>query len=200
MSTVEWFRFGFDCFQTTAIIIGGLVALYEYRRFRQYGAKAQLDLDFDLYPVQKYPGNFLLDIRPTIKNMGRVRQKFPIIELWALSPAQSDMNTAFVGRNRFRFSRELVSRRNIVHDPADPYFVDPGVIQEFPYQVVISEPGDFLQVVVRFFYQVSWPAYVRLCIVARLGWSHRWQNPKKIERLKKYKVDEYHLTSKVKQV
>jgi len=38
MSTVDWFRFGFECFQTTAILIAGLVALYEYRRFRLYGA------------------------------------------------------------------------------------------------------------------------------------------------------------------
>jgi len=54
-STKEWIEILFGFVQTAAIIIGGLYALYEYRRFRRYQPKIEFDVDFEMYPIPDLP-------------------------------------------------------------------------------------------------------------------------------------------------
>lgn len=190
----------FESIKIAAIIVGGGVALYEYKRFRRYGAKAQLDIDFHILPIGKTPGDYLLDIRPTIKNLGSIRQKFPIIEIWVKTITDHDITNVRANKKRMRFSKIIASISNIVPKPEDPYFIDPGVTQEFPVQVKIENPNEFIQVAVRFFYQVSCITYLRLYFVYLFKLSKKWKNPKKIKRLKIYKVDQYHIASKTKRL
>jgi hypothetical protein len=200
MTTVETLKFGFECFKVWAILVGGLVALYEYRRFRRYGAKSQLDVDFDVLPCPNSNGTYLLDIRPSIKNVGSVRQRFPVIEIWVNTLEESDVSSARQTSGPLRFSRELVPARNIVHTPSDPYFVDPGVVQLFPYQVVIHQPWEYVQVAVRFFYRASWRSRLWFRILCAFGLSKRWGEEKWVRRMRDFKVNDYHITSKVKRV
>jgi hypothetical protein len=193
--STEWLEFIFGAIKIAAVLIGGLIAFYEYRRFRRYGAKAQLDLDFDLYPLEEPKRGYLLVILPVIKNLGNIRQIFPVIHTWVNTSSPNDF------KDFTPDSEKLISQRNIVKEVPDGYyFVDPGVQQIFSYKAVIEEPGDFVEVIVRFYYRVSWPNYVILRMLARTGWSRRWQDKKKINRLKTFRVDEFHYASKIKQV
>ena len=189
----------FEVIKTGAILIGGLVALYEYRRFRRFGYKAQLDLDFDIIPLGDKVGDYLLDIEPRIKNLGAVRQYFPMIQIWAKTLKKDDISTGY-GNGLIRFSEKLLVPTNIVHDPTDPYFVDPNVEQLFSQQLIISKPEKLIMVTVRFFYRVSLIRYLYLRFICFFGLSKKWKNPNKLDRLRKYHVHEYHVTSKIKQI
>jgi hypothetical protein len=152
MDTPDWIQFLLDAVQTTAVILGGTYTFVEYRRFRRYKAKIQFEVGFRLYPITGTPGDHLLDIEITVKNLGYVRSYFPRIVVGVKGLTAGDVETALQSHRRLRFGRELVEKHNIVHDPQDPWWVDSGVTQVFPYPVVIHEPGEFVQVNTEFYY------------------------------------------------
>ncbi len=247
-STIDWFEFGFECFQSAAILLGGLYALYEYRRFRRYGYKAQMDLDFSVYLIQ---GNresqgdtqrrYVLDICATVKNVGNVRQKFPIIDFWANSidpqriaeqkqgPAENgDSDGKQQEKYKYTLKRSKLFRVDIAQKSPDLYyFVDSGVSQEFRHQEVIDQPGEYIEVVSRFFYVVPWRRYLWLRVMlpirlmrvknkhkkllrmiengdrkyclAALEKKCNWYESR-IERLKKFRVYEFHIATSLKRL
>ena len=142
----------FGLIQTTALIGGGLIALYEYRRFRKYSPKIEFDLDFVTYEIPDAPGSRLVDISLTAKNMSEVRNYFPTLEVAVKSLRAEDVRTALECKERLRFGNELIPKHNIVPHPEDPWWVDGGVTQVFRYPVVVSDPDDFLQVNANFQY------------------------------------------------
>lgn len=152
MLTQDWTNLLLEFIQTAAIIIGGLYALYEYRRFRRYSPKIQFEVDFDLYPIDDKSGNYLLNIELIVKNLGLVRKYFPKIMVSVKTLSAEDVEAAQNTHKRLRFGRELVQWHNMVYKPEDPWWVDSGVTQVFPYPVVINEPGDFIQVNAKIYY------------------------------------------------
>jgi hypothetical protein len=152
MPTSDWLLILFESIQTTAIVVGGLYTLYEYQRFRRFRPKIQFDVDFDLHPTASKPGNYLLNIKLTVKNLGYVRNYFPQILVGVKALSEKDLKKALETQKRLRFGRELVQKHNIVINPEDPWWVDSGVTQVFPYPVIINEPGDFIQVNTEFHY------------------------------------------------
>ena len=152
MLTQDWTNLLLEFIQTAAIIIGGLYALYEYRRFRRYSPKIQFEVDFNLYPINDKSGNYLLNIELIVKNLGLVRKYFPKIMVGVKTLRAEDVETAQNAHKRLRFGRELVQWHNIVYKPEDPWWVDSGVTQVFPYPVVINELGDFIQVNAKIYY------------------------------------------------
>jgi len=151
-STKEWIEILFGFVQTAAIIIGGLYALYEYRRFRRYQPKIEFDVDFEMYPIPDLPEACLVDINLTVKNWGQVRNYFPTINVGVKALQPGDANAALESRKRLRFGKELIEMHNIVHNPKDPWLVDAGVTQAFCYPVVINAPANFIQVNAEFKY------------------------------------------------
>lgn len=191
----------FECIKIGTIIMGGLVALYEYNRFRHYGYKAQLDLDFDIHPIKGEENIYMLDIRPKIENKGRVRQKFPIIEINVKSLNENNINEIKCNKECLNFNNKLVFIKNIVHDPKDPYFIDPNVVQIFPRQVIVKNPGPFIQVSVRFFYRVSFFTYLllRFKLYRKIKKNKADSSYKrKFKRLIEYRVSKYHTITKLK--
>ena len=152
MSTKDWVEILFGFVQTAALIIGGLFALYEYRRFRRYQPKIEFDVDFEVYPIPDSPEASLVDISLIAKNWGQVRNYFPTINVGVKELQPGDVNAALESRKRLRFGKELIEMHNIVHNPQDPWWVDAGVSQTFRYPVVINEPTHFLQVNAEFKY------------------------------------------------
>lgn len=208
MEDCSLLRFTIDNSQKLLIIVGGLVALYEYHRFRRYGAKSQWTLDYTISPIQTSKGCYLLDIRPKVTNVGRVRQYFPLIEVWANTLSEQDIKVA-KDKGKLKLRRRVLQKTNIVKDPNDPYFVDPNVTQVFSHTALISEPGEYLQVVARFFYKISWIhqqwlLYSTLCNQKKIR-EMREHNPqcwqwkkKKLARLRRYGVWNFHIASEIK--
>jgi hypothetical protein len=151
-SVKDWADIIYGLIQTVAIIGGGLIALYEYRRFRRYSPKIGFDVDFVTYGISDTPGIRLVDIAITVKNMGQVRKYFPTIDVGVKSLRAEDAQAALEDGKRLRFRRELISKHNIVANPEDPWWVDGGITQVFRYPVVIKEPLDFVQVNAEFQY------------------------------------------------
>jgi hypothetical protein len=152
MSTKEWIELAATLIQTSALILGGVYALYEYRRFRRFSAKIELDVDFSLHSLPGMEDTYLLDIEITVHNLGLIRKSFPEINIHVKSLTAENIQTALENKERLRFSRELISWHNIVHNPRDPYWVDAGATQKFRYPLVVENPGDFIQVNVNFNY------------------------------------------------
>jgi hypothetical protein len=152
MATLDWLVFLLSAIQTSAIVLGGLYTFYEYQRFRRYSPKIQFEVDFELHPIASESGNYLLNIGITVKNLGQVRNYFPKITVGVKALSTEGVAAALETHRRLRFGRELVEKHNIVPKPKDPWWVDSGVTQVFPYPVVIHEPGDFVQVNAEFFY------------------------------------------------
>lgn len=129
-----WAEIIYQLIATAAIIVGGLVALYEYRRFRRYSPKIEFDIDFVTYGIPDTPGVRLVDIGMTVKNMGQVRNYFPTIDVGVRSLRSEDVQAALKDSKRLKFGRELIPKHNIVLKPEDPWWVDAGVTQIFCYQ------------------------------------------------------------------
>lgn len=138
--------------QTVAIIVGGLYAYYEYRRFRRFRPKVQFDVDFTLHPIAHGGERYLLDVQLTVINRGHVRKYFPKILVGVKALRPEDVDAALETRKQVRFGEELVKKHNIVPDPSDPWWVDSGVTQVFPYPLIVEGPGDFVQVNAAFYY------------------------------------------------
>ena len=138
--------------QTVAIIVGGLYAYYEYRRFRRFKPKVQFDVDFTLHPIAHRAECYLLDVQLTVINRGHVRKYFPKILIGVKALRSEDIDAALETRKRVRFGEELVKKHNIVPDASDPWWVDSGVTQAFPYPLIVENPGDFVQVNATFYY------------------------------------------------
>jgi hypothetical protein len=138
--------------QTAAIVLGGLYALYEYRRVRRFSPKIQFELDFDLYPIDRRSGVHLLDVDLTVRNQGQVRMYLPEIFVGVKTLGADDVDESLSKQGRLKFTRALVPKKNIVHDPKDPWWVDAGVTQRFPLPVAVRDPGDFIQVNAEFRY------------------------------------------------
>ncbi len=196
-----------EILQTALVLLGGLVALYEYRRFRRYGAKTQFEIDFEIHSLERPHDAYLLDIHPIVRNMGQVRQYFPIIQVWAKALKETDVTDALKTpgveeeKGKISLKGDLLSRRNIVKDPDDPYFVDPGVTQPFPHRAVVANPGEFLLVAARFYYTVPRLTYLWLRLVICLRISKYWRDhPETAEHLIRFRVHEYHIISRMKRV
>jgi hypothetical protein len=148
----DWADIIYGLVQTAAIIGGGLIALYEYRRFRRYRPKIEFDVDFVTYRIRDATGTRLVDVTVTVKNKGQVRNYFPDIGIGVKGLRAEDIQAALEQGTRLRFGRELIPKHNIVADPRDPWWVDGGVAQDFRYPVVIKESPDFVQVNAEFHY------------------------------------------------
>lgn len=153
--------------QTAAIVLGGLYALYEYRRVRRFSPKIQFELDFDLYPIDRKSGIHLLDVDLTVRNQGQVRMYLPEIFVGVKTLGADDVDESLSTQGRLKFTRSLVTKKNIVHDPKDPWWVDAGVTQRFPLPVAVRDPGDFIQVNAEFRYYKNIRKYK--AIVAKDG-------------------------------
>jgi hypothetical protein len=151
-SVKDWADIIYGLIQTAAIIGGGLIALYEYCRFRRYSPKIEFDVDFVTYGISDTPGIGLVDIAITVNNMGQVRNYFPTIDVGVNGLRAEDMQVALEDGKRLRFGRKLIPKHNIVANPEDPWWVDGGVTQIFRYPVVIRELLDFVQVNAEFQY------------------------------------------------
>jgi len=154
MSILDWI-------QTTAIVLGGLYALYEYKHFRRFSPKIQFEVDFDLYPIDGKSGNYLLNIELIVKNQGQVRMYFPEIFVGVKTLGIDDIDKSLNTKKRLKFGRQLVPKDNI-GKPKDPWWVDSGVNQFFPYPIVINEPGDFIQVNTEFYYYKNIKKYRKI--------------------------------------
>jgi len=152
MADLETSDFVLRCIQTGAIILGGGYTLFEYLRFRRLSPKLQFDIDFDLYPIDMSPGDYLLNIRLIVKNMGHVRKKFPHMFVGVKTLTTDAVKKGLKSQKRLLFERSLIKGHNIVHNPDDPWWVDSGITQIFPYPVVIHEPDAFIQVNAKIFY------------------------------------------------
>jgi hypothetical protein len=151
-SVKDWADIVYGLIQTAAIIGGGLIALYEYHRFRKYSPKIEFDVDFVLHGLSGNPGIRLVDIAIRVKNMSQVRNYFPTIDVGVRGLRAEDVQAALKDSKRLRFGRELIPKHNIVAKPEDPWWVDGGVTQIFPYPVVIKEAPDVVQVNAEFQY------------------------------------------------
>lgn len=158
--TADWIKLLLDCIPAAAILLGALYTLYEYRRFRRYSPKIQFDVDFNLHPIDGTSGNYLVDIEMTVKNVGQVRMYFPEIYVGVKTLGKDDLDNALKTKKRFYFKRELIPKANIA-DREDPWWVDPGVTQVFPYPVAIKEPNDFVQVNTVLYYYKNIEKYKR---------------------------------------
>jgi hypothetical protein len=136
----------FSVIQTSILVLGALYTYNEYRLFRRHAPKIEFTVDFVLYAIAGRSGHYLVDIEMVIKNIGQVRMYLPEITVGVKTLAPEDVDSALRTHGRVKFSRELIPKHNIVHRPEDPYWVDPGVAQVFPYPVVISDTKDFVQV------------------------------------------------------
>lgn len=154
MSILDWI-------QTTAIVLGGLYALYEYKRFRRFSPKIQFEVDFDLYPIDGKSGNYLLNIELIVKNQGQVRMYFPEIFVGVKTLGIDDIEKSLNTKKQLKFGRQLVPKDNI-GKPKDPWWVDSGVTQVFPYPIMINEPGDFIQVNTEFYYYKNIKKYRKI--------------------------------------
>jgi hypothetical protein len=152
MEASEWAKLFLDFVQTAAIVIGGLYALYEYRRTRRFRPKLQFEIDFELYPIEDRPDTYLLNIDLIVMNKGAVRKKIPKLLLRVKTLNAGDVENGLSTQKRFEFGRELIPRHNTIYDPKDPYWVDPGVTQILTYPVVIKEPNSFVQVNATLYY------------------------------------------------
>lgn len=178
MSILDWI-------QTTAIVLGGLYALYEYKRFRRFSPKIQFEVDFDLYPIDGKSGNYLLNIELIVKNQGQVRMYFPEIFMGVKTLGIDDIEKSLNTKKRLKFGRQLVPKDNI-GKPKDPWWVDSSVTQVFPYPIVINEPGDFIQVNTEFYYYKNIKKYRK---IAKEEAKIRWKKGeiKEEENIKKGK-------------
>jgi len=154
MSILDWI-------QTIAIILGGLYALYEYKHFRRFSPKIQFEVYFDLYPIDGKSGNYLLNIKLIIKNQGQVRMYFPEIFVSVKTLGTDDIDKSLNTKKRLKFGSQLVPKDNI-GKPNDPWWVDSGVTQVFPYPIVINEPSDFIQVNTEFYYYKNIKKYRKI--------------------------------------
>lgn len=139
----------------TAIIAGGaLFAVYEYWRVRRLRPRIEFDIDFSLLPIKGHPDQYLVDIVMTIANKGSVRKYLPEIDVEVKSLVEGDVQKAISSCKRLNFStsQPLIRSHNIIDDPGDPWWVDPGVTQTLRYPVVIVLESAFVQVNARFFY------------------------------------------------
>ena len=160
METIEWIKLLLSFIQTASIVVGGLYTYYEYRRFRRYSPKIQMEVDFNLYPIGDKSRNYLVDIEMTIKNVGQVRMYLPWIYVGINTLDKDDVANGLITRKRLYFTNKLVPKDNFA--PSDeelarapskePWWVDPGVTQVFPFPVVISDPNKFIQVNIELYY------------------------------------------------
>jgi hypothetical protein len=151
-SIKDWADIIHGLIQSAAIVGGGAVALYEYRRFRKYSPKIEFDVDFELHPVSGDSAAGLVDIAVRIKNMSQVRNYFPTIKVGVKGLRTEDVQRALETGRRITFGNELIPKDNIVAKPEDPWWVDGGVTQVFPYPVVVKKTPDILQVNAEFYY------------------------------------------------
>ncbi|MCP5059332.1 MAG: hypothetical protein GY937_21725 [bacterium] len=208
MPNSDWIDLALKVATPTFVFLGGLYAMFEYRRFRRYGHKMELELDFDVIPLPGPPGSYVLDIKPRIKNLGLVRQSFPLIFLWASALRDTDVEAAKEGDGHLKMLDHVLTPRNL-SNPEDPYFVDPGVSQVFPYQAVVETTSSHVKVVVCSYYRISWFA------VPAARWRRKRQLRRArskgdekqaksveetLERLEEYRVDWFHTAVSVKAV
>lgn len=152
MAIPEYAGLFLDFVGTAAIVMGGLYALYEYWRTRRFRPKLQFEIEFELYPIEGRPDTYLLNINLIVLNKGAVRKIIPELFLRVKTLNAGDVENALNTRERFKFSRELIPSYNVIPDPKDPQWVDPGVTQIFTCPVAIAEPRDFVQVNAKLFY------------------------------------------------
>ncbi len=148
----DWADIIYGLIQTAALIAGGVIALYEYRRFRKYSPKIEFEVDFETHGISDTPAIRLLDIALTVKNLSQVRNYFPTINVGVKSLRVEDVQAALEDGMRLKFGHELIAKHNIVTQPDDPWWVDGGVTQIFRYPVAIKEAPDFVQVNAEFGY------------------------------------------------
>ena len=152
MDKLTTWDFVLRCLQTGAIIFGGGYTLYEYLRFRRLSPKIQFDIDFNLYPIDNRPDDYLLDIRLIIKNRGNVRKTFPEMLVNAKTLSHKVIESGLAQKKRLKFTDELIPRHDIMDNPKDPWWVDAGVTQIFPYPVIVHKPESFIQVNAKTYY------------------------------------------------
>jgi hypothetical protein len=145
MLAVDWIRLVIDVVPATAIILGALYTLYEYRRFRRYSPKIQFNIDFKLYPVDNKSEIYLVDIEMSVKNVGQVRMYLPEMFVNVKTVGKNDLNISLETHERFKFTEELIENANMAPTD-DPWWVEPGVTQIFPVPLVIKKPNSFVQV------------------------------------------------------
>jgi hypothetical protein len=100
--------FTLRCIQTGAIILGGGYTLYEHLRFRRLRPKIQFDIDFDLYPIDNRPEDYLLDIRLIINNKGNVRKAFPEMLVNAKTLSSEAIERGLANKKRLKLKRDLI--------------------------------------------------------------------------------------------
>ncbi len=152
MGELATWDFVLRCIQTGAIILGGGYTLFEYLRFRRLSPKIQFDIDFDLYPIDTSPGDYLLYIRLIVKNMGHVRKKFPHMYVGVKTLTADAFKKGLTSQKRLLLERKLIEGHNIMDNPKDPWWVDGGITQIFPYPVAVREPDAFIQVNSKIYY------------------------------------------------
>ena len=141
-----------DWIGALALLLGALYAAVEYRIFRRYQAKVEFDVDVEIHPILDAADQYIVNATLRVTNRSQVRHYLPEIQVGVKALEQGDPVVVLNAPQRLRFGQELIPRHNIVSDPNDPWFVDAGVTQKFPYPMAIATSAAYLQVNAEFWY------------------------------------------------
>ena len=119
MGDLKTWDFVLNCIQTGAIVIGGGYTLFEYHRFRRLNPKIEFNIDFDLYPTDTGPEDYLLNIRLIVKNLGHVRKKFPHMYIGVKTFSADAFEKGVTSQKRLLLERSLIKGHNIMDNPKD---------------------------------------------------------------------------------
>lgn len=197
-------------FQSAIIIVAAAFAVYEFFVVRRLSPRIQLDVDFDIHCVSEKEGRYMLIAELEMINKGSVRKYLPEIEIRVGTSTNDELEEASNQTEQLKFSHTLVKLHNIVGDPMDPWWIDPGVKQIVRHPVVIEKLGAFVCLEAQVFYYKPPRKCKKLYKdhqelrkqrneASKLNHQEMHKITAELKKFKKNKID-YHRASRIKPV